>query len=966
MNKYLSLIFCIFSLLPVAAQRTDSITILGWPKDAFTIEPLIDGTRVELLNEDSTLLAETIPTWDERVRGNSCFTFKLSSRTGTYIIRVSHDDYQTLVKKFTIKLGKREYIHSLGLLKLRRKPAEKVLGEATVTATKIKFYTRGDTLIYNADAFNLAEGSMLDALVRQFPGARLERDGRIFVNGKQVESLLLNGKDFFKGDNNIMLDNLPAYTVQNVKFYDKQSEMSEMMGRKVDDGSFVMDVSLKRQYQIGWLGNVEAGGGTHSRWLGRLFALRFTPQSRISVYANANNTHESRKPGQGGDWTPGDIGYGTSTTARGGMDYMVKDKLGRFEVSGELSAAHTDTDTELRQAGERFMSNGNSFSRSWNTGNTKVTELSTGHRFRFNLGPENSPSSTMLNIHPNFKYYHTRNAGQLLSAEFSEDPKNIAGLLEALQGPRPDESLLALLVNRVRSEQRANTTAVDGGASADFYFRIPLTEDGLSLSAAATAGHRTDRRHDLYNLNYSTATDHRRRFYDTPNDHIRANAGVGWSHSLDSEWRWLITPRLDYSYSHTRQENALYRLDLLEEMAGQPLGTLPSTREALLSALDGANSYITTHDTHGVSLYLRGRYDKEVRVNGQRHSRLRLTWNPSLTLQSDSWNFDGIIQRTDRRTAWLPALELELLRNTPGMKHELEIIANYRQQLPSMFTLMGMRFDSDPLNISEGNAGLHRTDICTLKGTYRSDQWLSAKKRMLSATARLNIYRNAVAMGQTYDATTGARTYRPENVNGNWGAEARLSFSTPIGRRRLFTLQITPTDYFHHSVDLSAATGAALQRSTVRTNYLQLPVTLEFNRNRLRVGLKAQAAWNHAESAREDFRRTDAADISYGLFGSTALPWNLQLATDLTLYTRHGYSSQAMNGNDLVWNAQISKSVLANRLTFALIGYDILGQLSNITYTLNSQAAVETWRNVIPRYAMIRVIYRLNKQPKKK
>lgn len=67
----------------------------------------------------------------------------------------------------------------------------------------------------------------------------------------------------------------------------------------------------------------------------------------------------------------------------------------------------------------------------------------------------------------------------------------------------------------------------------------------------------------------------------------------------------------------------------------------------------------------------------------------------------------------------------------------------------------------------------------------------------------------------------------------------------------------------------------------------------------------------------------------------------------------------------IVWNAQLSKSILHGRLTFSLVGYDLLGQLSNITYTVNAQGNTETWRNVIPRYAMLRVSYNFNKQPKK-
>ena len=73
-----------------------------------------------------------------------------------------------------------------------------------------------------------------------------------------------------------------------------------------------------------------------------------------------------------------------------------------------------------------------------------------------------------------------------------------------------------------------------------------------------------------------------------------------------------------------------------------------------------------------------------------------------------------------------------------------------------------------------------------------------------------------------------------------------------------------------------------------------------------------------------------------------------------------------MNQDNFVWNAQLSKSLLQGKLTLALVGYDILGDLSNLSYSVNMQGVTETWRNVIPRYGMLRVIYKFNKQPKKK
>lgn len=309
------------------------------------MEPVIDSTQVELMTTDSTVIATAKPFWD-RYRPNSHFIIPVSFRSGEYIVRLTNPQYQTTTMRFKLKVRKQDNSYSIGEIKMRRKPVSRTiaLGEATVTATKIKFYNKGDTLVYNADAFNLAEGSMLDALVEQLPGVELKRDGRILVNGKQVESVLLNGKDFFKGDNTVLLDNLPGYTVKHVKFYDKTSERSEGLKMDLDDGRFVMDVILKREYQIGWLANAEAGVGTHERWLGRLFALRFTPQSRLACYANANNTHESRKPGRNGEWSPSAIGNGTSTTEVAGIDYLRYDKKHRYELEGNVDVTHTDND----------------------------------------------------------------------------------------------------------------------------------------------------------------------------------------------------------------------------------------------------------------------------------------------------------------------------------------------------------------------------------------------------------------------------------------------------------------------------------------------------------------------------------------------------------------------------------------------------------------------------------------------
>lgn len=966
--------YCACWITTAAADDTDSLALWGWPRDAFTMQPVIDSTLAELLTLDSTVVATAVPFWD-RYRPNSHFVMPVPFRSGEYILRLTNPQYITTTKRFKIKVRKNEDSYTIGEVKMRRKPmSSKTLGGVTITATKIKFYNKGDTLVYNADAFNLAEGSMLDALVEQLPGVELKRDGRIFLNGKQVESVLLNGKDFFKGDNTLLLDNLPAYTVKAVKFYDKRSERSEALQMDLNDSRFVMDVNLKREYQIGWLANAEAGGGTHKRWLGRLFALRFTPQSRLTFYANANNTHESRKPGRNGEWSPSTLGNGTSTTETAGFDYMVQDKHHRYEVEGNVSVVHNDNDALVRQSRERFQTTGSVFSQSIQTSESQNTSVSTNHNLRFMLGPDNDKYDTQLYLKPQFNYSHSKNNTDWMSAEFSANPIGQGELENLFNGPEAAGGLTDLLVNKVRSRQRGNSENFGGGTNAQLYFRTPFTGRRMELTADFRASRQNAHSFDHYRLSYPDVQneDLRSRYYNLPTDKLSANVGLSWAYRLFSKGFHGITlnPNIGYAYAHSSQENNLYRLDWLEEMNGSDFGTLPSTREALLSALDPTNSYLSTLGSHSASVSAAFNYNhdkREQRNNDYVRTALwRLRFTPSLEVKVENLHFEGQQKTAPSRKTVLPSMMLRLERNTPQMMHQIWLEGSYKQQLPSLFSLMGLRFDSDPLNISEGNTGLKRTEIFAAELYYTSDHWGMEKQRRLSGHLTATFYRNAVATAQLYDAETGVRTFRPQNVNGNYNVSLKANFSTPIDAKRRFQFNLSFHNTFYRNTDLQATSSPTTERSTVYTNYLSLPLSLEFNYKKMRVGSKFQLAWHRARSQRANFQNIDGFNLDAGVYGNIQLPWKMQLATDFNYYTRRGFANAVMNQDNFVWNAQLSKSILRGNLIFALVGYDILGDISNLNYSVNMQGVTETWRNVIPRYGMLRVIYKLNKQPKKK
>ena len=124
--------------------------------------------------------------------------------------------------------------------------------------------------------------------------------------------------------------------------------------------------------------------------------------------------------------------------------------------------------------------------------------------------------------------------------------------------------------------------------------------------------------------------------------------------------------------------------------------------------------------------------------------------------------------------------------------------------------------------------------------------------------------------------------------------------------------------------------------------------------------------WYNATSRREGFRKINAENFKYGLTCNYNMPWSIDFATDIMMYSRRGYEDNAMNTDDLVWNARISKGIMKDNIIFSLEGFDILRNLSSVSRSLNAQGRVETFSNVIPSYYMLHLTYRLNIKPKKR
>ena len=172
--------FVLILLLPLASLRAQEFGIQASVMDYMTVT-LMDSVTLSLLDEDSTLLY----TFHSEVHGRWNF-HDIKVRPGKYILRFSRKGYRDEYLNRTFRYVKyRKTYEELGYIYMKRDYKETVLDQVVVRPTQIKMYFRGDTLVYNADAFNLPEGSLLDQLVQMLPGTASTSRDRYLSTGKR-------------------------------------------------------------------------------------------------------------------------------------------------------------------------------------------------------------------------------------------------------------------------------------------------------------------------------------------------------------------------------------------------------------------------------------------------------------------------------------------------------------------------------------------------------------------------------------------------------------------------------------------------------------------------------------------------------------------------------------------------------------------------------------------------------------
>ena len=672
---------------------------------------------------------------------NAMGEFTLSNvPRGEILITASFVGYKLTSHTFVVKADTN--IGSIRLL-------PEMLDEVTVTATPPLVTQNGDTTQYNAAAVKVAEDAYLEDLLKKLPGFQVV-DGKLIVNGEEVEKLYIDGTEYFVNDPMTALTTLPANLISKIKMYDDQNEKSKFSG--FDDGDRLrsLNIETKNPNQLKLFGNATLGHSisedisdtfADNNYSASVNANAFNRKQKFSVSGSINRSSQ-------GEDLPNPIyrGKGGDNTSQGfSVDFsnMFKDQL---QLGGSYNYSNSESYSASMSQQDYFPTDYfenrifNNESHSWGSSNS--------HNVRIQFMNQNFKAKNQISFHPSF----SRSVSDSRSLSLGNSIEN------------------SDTVNITNTKSQNHSVSTNAGGSLTWAHRLAKGRTvnlhvNANISKSTNEGTQQD----------SSVINKR----DTLRNLVNNTESLSQSHSASTTFTERLGERVhasvDYTFSYNKSESDRKSL---------------SYRDAGFTELIGLDSALTNRTSqermnHNVSLGV-GFNRKDLYLSGSLGVQLA-----NEEMRYKYLNSGDSIVRSD----YCDLSPRVNFRYTIDSIRRVEVSYNGNTSSPSANDLQDVLDVTDQLNVSKGNPHLKKTFSQHLSVNYSdtrfSEERFSYFQASLSFSNTFNqqsqtslfIQRDTVING--YTILKGARFSMPVNLNGQWSLSASANLSTKINPLKL-------------------------------------------------------------------------------------------------------------------------------------------------------------------------------------
>lgn len=915
-----TLVSWVFPLVLMAQSLSGTVT------DKTTMEGLISAT-VQLVSSD---VKSSYTSTD--LNGN--FQFK-KLQPGTYTLQVTYVGYKSYKAKQTLSEGQEKRV------KIEMSEDAQLLDEVSVQGRATRAEQQGDSLLYNAEAFQVMMGSSAEDLLAKMPGIVVE-GGTIQAQGEQVQKVLVDGKEFFDGDVNLAIKNLPSDVIASIEVFDKKSEQAEFTG--FDDGEEVKTINIvtKGGFRQGTFGEVSGGYGTDDRYKVNGNLNFFNDDRRISVLGMSNNVNQQNfsQEDLAGVMAAGNSGRGRGGRGGGGggrsgapggssaSNFMVG-SLGGVTSANGLGLNYVD------QWGEKWKITGSYFFNQ----SDNLTQQQTDREYFESVLPgmtyseyqENSMKNWNHRFNMKLDYQMTERTSLQFRPTLSFQNNDSYGLLQGQN-----------LVNGTTDSETETTSMGKSNAyniGADLMLRHRFLKEGRTLSLmlsgkmSNTDGDTyTDYLNTLYGLELSPLTDDYSQWKQTMNRQYTLRSNLSYTEKLTDN----LQLQLGYKMSYTDSENDKKTYD----------------RSAVTDLYDQLDESLSNEYQSG--------YLTQAGNVGLRYRAGKLSAMLGVDAQWANLKGDLVYPQPDGLShKYFSVLPSFTLRYSLDRTNSFQLRYRSRSSSPSVTDLQNVIDNSNPLFLSAGNPNLdqqisHTANLRYLRTTKSGHTFIA----MVGATIQQDyvadstfVAKEDIALSPTVTLNKGSQFTRPVNLDGYYSLQSMVTYGFPV-------------DFLRSNINFSLSANYAnvptiFDGVESRTRELNLIPKLIIGSN---ISKNLDFTASYSAGINKVFSSLDtAAESDYVTHTAAAkLGWTFFWGlTFRSTFNYIGYTGLDTGTEDyFLWNLSLGKKFLKNNAAEIRIeAFDVLKQNQAFTHRTGSNYYDYVNSNVLQPYAMISFVY---------
>ncbi|HEU4497471.1 MAG TPA: TonB-dependent receptor, partial [Flavobacterium sp.] len=348
---------------------------------------------------------------------NGNFSLSLKKQAKPFNLKISSLGYETYVKQFP------QLAANLDLGELLVNDAVTTLGEVVIVGEAPPIRIKNDTLEFNASSFKVRPDSNVESLLKQLPGVEIDKSGKITVNGKEVNEILVNGKSFFGKDGAVAIKNLPSDIIDKIQVSDAKTKEEKLSGEAASSDKKSINITIQEDKNKGLFGKFTGGYGTDSRYEASGLLNYFKDKQKISFLGSSNNINatgfsmdeifdamgggrnRSVQTRSDGTFNINGMefggGSGITQSSMAGLNFA-DEWFKKIESSGSYFYTNASTENETRSRSENFLTSGSGANTSFITESSGASEnRNEGHNASFEFEYKLDPSTT-LSVRPRF------------------------------------------------------------------------------------------------------------------------------------------------------------------------------------------------------------------------------------------------------------------------------------------------------------------------------------------------------------------------------------------------------------------------------------------------------------------------------------------------------------------------------------------------------------------------------------